>query len=297
MEEYAIVSQHTQRFIDSNLRPFSPVYLSSEDFKQVNKLNIDAIVVGSDQVWRPGYMDNIEDYFLANIDNHIRKYSYAASLGVSEWIFPKKQTDACRNYVKDFIKTSVRERSSIDLCKKHLGITPEFVLDPTLLFDKSFYQQYIEEHNEKREGKMCVFVLDKNSDKKLLIDRLTEYLGKDYYYAANNTEDRSSPLETRIAPSVSSWLDAFNSADCIFTDSFHGCVFSIIFEKDFYVYVNKERGVERFHSLLGLLGLENRIVDLSTKLSEMAPIEWNDVAFKLEVMRKSSYHYLSLIKN
>ena len=63
--------------------------------------------------------------------------------------------------------------------------------------------------------------------------------GMDYFFAVNNTEDRSASLADRIAPSIESWLDSFHSADCGFTDSFHGCVFSIIFRKPFYAYVIK----------------------------------------------------------
>ena len=71
----------------------------------------------------------------------------------------------------------------------------------------------------------------------------------DYNFAATETEDRLAPLEKRIAPSVADWLKAMYYADFIFTDSFHGCVFSILFNKPFVLYVNRNRGVARFDSL------------------------------------------------
>ncbi len=294
INEYPIISQHTQKFIDTHLQPYSPIYLTSDEFIHVNELGLDAIVVGSDQVWRPDYVDCIEDFYLLGISPKIRKYSYAASFGVSTWEYNKKQTKHCQKAIRQFIKTSVREKSGVTLCQQNLDIIPQFVLDPTLLFTKSFYQQYINQHDSNRDGKFCVFVLDRNKEKLNIINKLSAYLNTKFYYAANNTEDRSAPLNERIAPSVSSWLDAFNSAKVIFTDSFHGCAFSIIFEKDFYVYINQGRGTDRFNSLLSLLGLENRIITSNTDLAKIPPIDWKSVREKLDTMRKKSKEFLNL---
>lgn len=296
IDEYPVITQNTQAFIDAHLQPFSPVYLSSRAFRKVNLLGLDAIVVGSDQVWRPGCMDVVEDFFLCGINSGIRKFSYAASFGVDLWEYSGKQTVHCKEAIKHFAKISVRERSGVNLCQEHLGVKPEFVLDPTLLFPKSFYMRYIERHDSTRDGKFCAFLLDRSRDKQEMLSRLASYLGKGYYYAANNTENRSAPVDERIAPSVSSWLDAFNTADAVFTDSFHGCVFSIIFKKDFYVYVNVNRGASRFNSLLGLFGLEHRVVCKGTNFSLIPPIDWDEVETKLDAMQRLSIEYLKTIK-
>ncbi len=50
------------------------------------------------------------------------------------WDFTPKQTNIIKDLLKNFTGISVREKGSIKLIKKHLGITPEFVLDPTLLY-------------------------------------------------------------------------------------------------------------------------------------------------------------------
>lgn len=296
IDEYPIITQNTQSFIDEHLKPFSPIYLSSQEFEQVNQLGLDAIVVGSDQVWRPGCMDSIEDYFLCGVNPSIRKYAYAASFGVDFWEFSAAQTAHCKQSVKQFIQTSVREKSAVQLCQSHLDINPLWVLDPTLLFSKTFYQQYIVGHNSLYDGKFCAFILDRNADKLALMNKLSTYLNKKFYYAANNTEDRSAPLKDRVAPTVSSWLDAFDAADEIFTDSFHGCVFSIIFEKNFYVYINQNRGSSRFSSLLGLLGLKHRIVSVNTDFAHVPPIDWQFVHKKLNEMKEVSIAYLKKIK-
>ena len=120
--------------------------------------------------------------------------------------------------------------------------------------------------------------------------------GMDYFFAANNIEDRSASLVDRIAPSIESWLDSFHSAGCVFTDSFHGCAFSIIFRKPFYAYVNKGRGADRFYSLVRLLGLEQCIIDEHTDFSKIPEIDWNVVENKLAEMRRASNDFIAQIK-
>ena len=297
-EEFFYVTQNTQRFVDKHLEPYSPIYYSSDEMAGISSLKLDAIVVGSDQVWRPGCMDNIKDYFLCPIEHlPIKKYAYAASFGVDEWIYSSKETEICKKAVQKFESVSVREDSGVKLCRDYLNKNAKFVLDPTLLFDKSFYASYIGEyHDISKEHKLCAFILDRTNEKLNILKRLSNTIGKEYFFAANNTEDRQAPLKDRIAPSVESWLDSFNSSDVIFTDSFHGCAFSIIFRKDFYVYINKGRGAGRFKSLLGLFGLEHRVVDVNTELTKVPPIDWREVGERLDEMQKISNSFLDSIR-
>lgn len=294
--EFPFVTQYTQKFIDSHLMPFSKAYFSSLAFKGIEHLGLDAVVVGSDQVWRPGCMDNIEDYFLTGIAGNIKRYAYAASLGSDAWVYTKKETACCREAVKLFSAVSVREQSGVSLCKKNLGVTPTFVLDPTLLFDSDFYMSFVNEHAVEKEHKICAFILDRSYEKLDILGKFSEQIGKDYFFAANNTEDRNAPLADRIAPSVESWLDSFYSADCVFTDSFHGCVFSIIFRKPFYVFINSARGADRFYSLLRLFGLEQCMIRENTDFSKIPNIDWDNVERVLVEMRKVSNDFLSDIE-
>ena len=295
--EYPIVTQNTQKFVDYYMQPYSPKFFSSKSMVGISNLNLDAIVVGSDQVWRPGCMDRIEDFFLCPIETlPIKKYAYAASFGIDEWIYSEKETRNCKRAVQTFDRISVREKSGVYLCDKYFGKKADFVLDPTLLFDKSFYTSLVGgNHDLTKEHKICAFVLDRTSEKQSILLKLSRMYNKKYFFASNNTENRQAHLQDRIAPSVESWLDSFDSADVIFTDSFHGCAFSIIFRKDFYVYVNKGRGAGRFKSLLGLFGLEHRVVDENTELSLVQPIDWSLVEEKLNQMQQVSNSFIDAI--
>ena len=208
----------------------------------------------------------------------------------------EKETRNCKRAVQTFDRISVREKSGVYLCDKYFGKKADFVLDPTLLFDKSFYTSLVGgNHDLTKEHKICAFVLDRTSEKQSILLKLSRMYNKKYFFASNNTENRQAHLQDRIAPSVESWLDSFDSADVIFTDSFHGCAFSIIFRKDFYVYVNKGRGAGRFKSLLGLFGLEHRVVDENTELSLVQPIDWSLVEEKLNQMQQVSNSFLDAI--
>ncbi len=94
--------------------------------------------------------------------------------------------------------------------------------------------------------------------------------------------------------SVPEWLASFANADFVITDSFHGMVFSIIFEKEFVVIGNSKRGIDRFISLLSLLKLENRLIfdlkDLEKK--DLKPIDYSRVNIVLDNEKKKSKDFL-----
>ena len=79
-------------------------------------------------------------------------------------------------------------------------------------------------------------------------------------FRVNAKSDINLPIENRIAPSVEQWLRGFYDAEFVVTDSFHACVFSILFNKPFLVVGNQKRGLSRFVSLLGMFGLEDRLI-------------------------------------
>lgn len=97
----------------------------------VKKMNFDAYVVGSDQVWRPKYSPNIYTYFLDFSSEQSRKVAYAASFGVDTWEYTNEETLVCSDLLQRFNAVSVREISGIFLCTKYLNRSDaKFVLDP-----------------------------------------------------------------------------------------------------------------------------------------------------------------------
>ena len=97
---------------------------------------------------------------------------------------------------------------------------------------------------------------------------------------------------------VSQWLAEFDSADFVVTDSFHGCIFSIIFHKPFVVIANQERGLERFLSLLHDTGLENRLVysfdDFMARKDNLLTVpDYTVTEQLLDTLRRMSLNFLT----
>ena len=95
-------------------------------------------------------------------------------------------------------------------------------------------------------------------------------------------------IEERIQPPVELWLKGFDQAKIVLTDSFHACVFSIIFRKQFYLYTNKDRGMERYTTLFNMLGIDNRSVLSIEDVEKMPPIDYNAVSKRLKHLQEVS---------
>lgn len=253
----------------------------------VKKYAFDTLVVGSDQVWRPMYNYNVEDCFLKFALNlKIKKVAYAASFGTDEWEFTPQQTEECAMLAKLFDGISVREKSGVILCGKYLGVSATNVLDPTLLLHAEDYKNLCKDI-PKREPFIFAYILDENEAMINNIKDFAESRGLPFLIkGADNSVGDNDTIEL--------WLSYFRDAEFIITDSFHGTAFSIIFNKDFYVYGNKKRGNSRFHSLLGIFDLKNRMIG-NTLPDVLCSIDWNIVNEKREVAIKESKSWLNQI--
>jgi hypothetical protein len=284
--------------ITQNTRPFIDEYIQELDIEDVkkDKESFDAIVVGSDQIWRPKYYyKNITKAYLSFAKSwNIKRIAYAASFGTDKWEYTEAQTQQCRNLVEKFDAVSVREKSGIDLCQRHFGINAVQVLDPTMLLDVQHYISLIERANiEKSKGELFVYVLDKSKETHDIEQEICSMFGYKPFYSS--TDSSKASLENKIASRPEVWLRSFYDAEFILTDSFHACVFSILFNKPFVVYGNKNRGLSRFDSLLQLFGLEQRLISQETVHLQQTlntPIDWTTVNAILREQRDVANRFL-----
>lgn len=267
--------------------------------KYLIKENFDAIIVGSDQVWRPCYTDNIFNYFLEIGDIGVKKIAYAASFGVDNWEYDESQTAKCRDLIKEFTAVSVRESSGKELCKEYLGLDAEIVLDPTLLFPKEFYMN-LTKACPNSENELFCYILDNSEIKQNIIKSVQTQLRistvNQFPMIQFTPQDIKKEVKDFSLPSVEQWIESFAQATCIVTDSFHGMVFSIIFNKPFWVIVNEKRGSTRFTSLLDQLNLTDRIImDLNEtdNIDFNKPINWDRINDILDKLRVKSSLFLS----
>ncbi len=292
--EYKVMSTYTLPFIQKYIKRF----VVSRDYSNIKQGDFDAFVVGSDQVWRPKYFGQniLSNAFLSFAkDWDVKRISYAASFGTEEWEYTKVQTSECKDLIKKFDAVSVRESSAVKLCKEYLGVDALHVLDPTMLLFATDYIQLFKEANTPQSlGSLMCYILDETEDKQKVVSNVEETLNLTAFSVNSKYEVRTAPLEERIQPPVEAWLRGFYDAEFVVTDSFHACVFSILFEKPFIVYGNKDRGMARFHSLLSIFGLENRLVTSSAETQKVisVPIDWSLVNAKKKEWQEKSYNFL-----
>lgn len=293
-----VVSQDTQKFINSYIHR-----KEIRDFHELNEKSYDAIVVGSDQVWRPLYFvpgwrwQEIENAFLSFASKwNIKRLSYAASFGTEDWEYTDQQTRRCKALLQVFDAISVRETNGVTLCKKYFDMNSVHVLDPTMLLNEADYSIFFQKSNTpKSNGTLLNYILDETEKNRVLIMNVANQKCLRAFSVTNPYEnDETKPLNERIKPSVEKWLRGFYDAEFVITDSFHACVFSILFKKQFVVVGNNERGLSRIESLLQCFGIENRIVEDSVQVMRLPLIDYDKVYVKLEKYRKKSLEFLNV---
>ena len=297
-EKRDYIAKNTYQFIEKNINPRSEhIYTTEQLAAAVDSLHLDAIIVGSDQVWRPDYSPCISNYFLDFLpeNSKIRRISYAASFGGDDWTFLPERTEQCASLLQKFDAVSVREKSAIKLCKEHFGVDAVQTLDPTLLLDAEDYLKLCLERKGSRGNLFC-YVLDMNPQKQAIINRIASETGKKAFESMPalppDTYNLYGDIDKCVYPPVEDWLSAFNEADMVVTDSFHGTVFSIIFNKPFFVIGNEGRGLARFQSLLSMFGLEGRMIT-SDNINVLNEIDWEEVNSYRQRLREKSINYIN----
>lgn len=258
-------------------------------FNSLIKSNkIEAIIVGSDQVWRPIYNQDLKGMFLYFAKNYrIPKIAYAVSFGSSTLEYNEKQIIYIKKLIKEIKHISVREKDGIKLVEE-LGSKAKCVLDPTLLLTKKDYEKILPILSPKNS--LTTYILDQKDNMPQLLNYLKNTLKIENLNELTLQSHNVGPIE---------WIQTIAESKYMITDSFHGTVFCILFHIPFLSIINKERGASRFLSLLQSLNLLNRLIhpeDLEDpeKLNEKInlTIDWGNVDLTLNYLRNDSMNFL-----
>lgn len=265
-----------------------------DDLSELNA-SLDSFVVGSDQVWRFRYVYRfLQEYLLAFAAPSKTLFSYAASFGTDFWEGNDQATEIMREKLLRFNRVSVREESSIAICREAFGSEAVRVLDPTLLLSAADYAPIIKESQLKLPGRyVAKMILDETPEAAAEVERLAKEKGwevVDIY----GSRKKIGGKEAMLCRPVGDWLKLLQNADYVVTDSFHCVCFSLIFEKQFICVVNPERGISRLDSLLGIFGLRDRLIDsLKGFRPDGRETDYRQIERLLQVERKKAYRYLS----
>lgn len=289
--EKASIGSETRRFVAENIKTTQKL-TTLQEIDYLDSYNFEAYIVGSDQVWRPRYSPSLPVFFLSFLSDkkNIKRVSYAASFG----------TDNCDEYsneelvrysalLRKFNGVSVREDVGVELCKKHFFTSALQVIDPTLLLEPEVYIDLVfKDKIPKSNGNMMVYVLDKATDKKAIIQKVVDITKLKPYTIEPDKKGKFPP--------VTKWLRGFIDAEYVVTDSFHGVAFSILFNKQFIAIGNKKRGLARFVSILKKFSLEDRLIlnikDLSNSVV-LNKIDYAEINKIRSIEKNKAYDFLS----
>ena len=260
-------------------------------FKDSRLLDFDCLVCGSDQIWNSDYPENDRanfGYFFSNL----KVISYAASFGTDTIAKNKKKKYA--KYLKQMEAISVREEKGKELVTQLTGRENIYVhVDPTFLLTAEEWRNTEKKPNLYKGEKYILkyFLGEKNNE----INQKLEEFAKARNLLIIDVTSRESPYYN-IGPSEFLFLE--RNAELIVTDSFHSCVFAIIYERPFVVAERKEKNFgsmgSRICTLLDKFHLEHRKYD-DNNWKEMVhnPIDYSDVKRILTLERNASFHYLN----
>ena len=293
----------SREFMDTHVKYLSEHY-TRENISELNNL-CKSFVVGSDQLWNYALYKSAGEYTLLDFaDDKKLKVSYGTSFGHDK-IFARdidRYKFSC--YLKRFNSISVREKGGVDLLKNEFGVDSTNVLDAVFLPNKEKYVELAAESKMTLPKKKYLFayVLDNSDDKMRTIDKLCKKYNLDKIVYGDIGDNWRKGEESESIKSgnqdlkVVDWLYALQNAEMVFTDSFHGTCFSLIFNKPLVCFKNEGRGLSRFESIFSNLGVPDAVGCSMEQLAyndfQFTPIDYSKVNKKIAELRQEALNWL-----
>ncbi len=273
-----------ERFIEDHLLDGQTKKLTMKDLE---KEQCDVYILGSDQIWARELTHGFDPVYFGQFAPEHKKISYAAS--VPNGNIPETEQGYFRQALKNLAHISVREEKLAQAVEKLVGKEVTTVVDPTLLLEKNDYEELLYEKPLVQEKYIFAYFVVENA----MLDKCAKK-------AAEITGYRLIELHYKKTPELNGeniifdagpreFLTYIRDAELIFTNSFHGTVFSILFQKKFYS-VYKENG--RITNLLTFLNLESRHIKAENEIDDTEVIDYHSVADRLCSYRSQSVDYL-----
>lgn len=261
---------------------------------------MDAVVVGSDQLWRPSNI--VGGFFtLEFVPDKIKKIAFSTSFGVPE--IPAKLQKHAKKFLKRIDHISVREDTASDIVRDLIGREVPVVCDPTMMLDAKEWM-HVQDEKPFAEGKyiLCYFMGDNPAHREFAKSlkqktgcRIIGLLHGATYIADDENFADEKPYN--VGPSE--FINLTRNAEYICTDSFHGTVFCILNSKKFFSFRrwpdgSKFSANDRLYTLLNWTGLSRRLVYGNENVEALIAdeIDYNDVLERVAAKRKDSLNYL-----
>ncbi len=268
-------------------RPFT-------DKKELAELGrrYDAVICGSDQVWNPDITAGDLSYFLDFCTAATKRVSYAPSFGVEQ--FPEGFCQSFAPELERFHALSVREMPGKVLVEQLTGREATLVTDPTWLVDAADWAKMEQPHPAAQGEYVLYFVVNQSEELLARCKAFAREKGLKVVMVGGNpltAGKNSDPLFTQaIDIGPEQWLYLVHHARYVFTNSFHGTAFSVLFERDVYVQVPPRNG-SRLRQVLESLGMEQHEVREGEALTDR-PVDYDRARVAFAEQKEQSLTYL-----
>ena len=289
---FALKRHRFNSFRMKNMPNKTRLYTSVEQLRN-NPPESDVYLVGSDQTWNPTISKEYAlAYFLDFGKEEQKRVSYASSFGTSTWVDSEvAKKENVKNLLSRFSSLLVREDRAVEICKNEFGLEAKQVLDPVLLFPS-----YPELTGKiKQTNNIIIYKILNDREFYNRAVELGHHFGCDVLSIGSMR--RPKGIKTAYPERIEKWISNIAGAKFVFTDSFHGTVLSLLYHRQFVVYVGDKRKMSRITSLLGMLGLSNRILSSNDCLNAFADklttlIDYEQVDAVLAKQRRLSMELL-----
>lgn len=288
-----LFSDFQERYMDQSRRTYKDIESLKEDESLYN-----GFISGSDMVWSD-IGQNLDVYFLTFAPGY-KRLSYAPSLTGRD-----KETEEERNkyinWINGISSLSCREKYGVDYIKRVTGRDAKQVVDPTLLFTKEQWKEKLGLTEVKKKPYILCYLFRGVTPyiKKKLIKYANKYDLDIRYIPMSSNEtihNLKNGFDTALGPKE--FVEELVNADFVFTNSFHGLLFSLIMNKPFYLFHRGSgnewaKHEERMNSILEKVGLQNRFI-FENELCDSLDfgIDYSKINEKIEILRKDSLSYL-----
>ena len=261
---------------------------------------LDAVVVGSDQLWRPSNIVGCY-YTLEFVPDEVKKISFSTSFGVPE--LPRRLHKHAKRFLSRIDHISVREDSGAEIVKKESGKDAIVVCDPTMMLTAEEWL-HIQDEKPFAEGKyILMYLMGDNPEQRMFVKKLSETTGYRIigllHGATYISYDENVVDEKPYNVGPSEFVNLIRNAQYVCTDSFHCCVFSILYSTEFFAFrrwpdASKFSANDRLYTLLKFTGLERRMLDGAEDVAKCVSeqICFKDVLEKVAQRRKESMDFL-----
>lgn len=233
---------------------------------KLNPPDYDIYCTGSDQVWNPRFIENDTNFMLSFAPDNKPRFSFAASFTTGE--IPEKYIPLYKEYLSKYKYISVREQSGVKIIRQLLDRDADLVCDPTLLLNDVQWSE-LAGKKQCNEKYILVYVLGYmfNVRPKVydIIEKVQSELGYKVYYLNARVKKEYSKKNKKLIINYGpeDFITYFKNASFVITDSFHGTVFSAIFNKPVLSVVENKSNIkdDRIMTLLKEINGENSIIE------------------------------------